>query len=371
MIIGIDGNEANVEKQVGVSVYTRELLEHFAEIAKEGEEFIIYLRQTPLGILPKENTHFKYRVVKGPFLWSQIFLPLDLHINKLSDSKPDVFFAPAHYAPRFCPCPVVVTIHDLSFFYYPQEFLQKDLYQLTHWTEYSVKQAKKIIAVSKTTKKDIAKFYSLPDSKIEIVYNGFEKRQKNPSAVTILKKFNLEKKKYLLYVGTLQPRKNITTLLRAYKQYKEINPELKLVLVGKKGWLYEHIYEEVAKLELKDEVIFTGYETDDNVAELYKNALCYILPSLYEGFGIPILEAMSYDCLVIASHASSLPEIGANACLYFDPHNADDLRKKISLIDTDHELVKELISLGKQRIKQFSWKKCADETLEIIKAAVN
>ena len=360
MIIGIDGNEANVEKQVGVSVYTKNLLYWYSKWADKNIQFKVFLKKSPLNFLPRENKYYKYVVVKSKFLWSQLFLPINLYFK----NKVNVFFSPAHYAPRFCPVPIVVTIHDLSYFIYPDEFLKKDLYQLKNWTKYSVDKASKIIAVSKTTKKDLMKFYNLPEGKIEVVYNGFEK---NIGDRTCDRTSEVKKDKYLLFVGTIQPRKNLSVLIRAFNKFIQTNQGFKLVIAGKKGWLFEEIFEEVEKLNLKNKIIFTDHVSDKKLVSLYKNAFCFIMPSLYEGFGIPILEAMAYGCPVISSFTSSLPEIGGEACLYFDPNNLNDLTDKISQLINDIELRNSLIEKGKERIKLFSWKKCATETLNIIK----
>lgn len=366
MIIGIDGNEANVEHHVGVSVYTRELLYYFAQQANSNEQFIVYLRKPPMALLPAENDFFKYCVVPGPFLWSQLFLPVYLNMHK----DIDVFFAPAHYAPRFCPVPVVVTIHDLSFFYFPQEFLKKDLYQLKNWTEYSIKMAKRIIAVSKTTKKDIVKFYKIPEEQVDIVYNGFEKKIKEQEENSVLDTYNLTAGQYILYVGTIQPRKNIKTLIRAFTIFSQTHPGYKLVLTGKKGWLYEDTLEAAQEHIKTKDIIVTGYVPDAVVTELYRNAFCYCLPSLYEGFGIPILEAMSNGCPVITSHSSSLPEIGGDACLYFEPQDQQDLVEKLSQLYDNENMRNELIKKGHDRVSLFSWKKCAMETLDVIRSAM-
>ncbi len=363
MIIGIDGNEANVTNQVGVSVYTSQLLHYFAELATPNEQCIVYLRRPPLPSMPRANNNFSYRVVPGPALWSQIFLPLYLYLHK----EIDVFFAPAHYAPRYCPVPIVLTIHDLSFFYFPNEFLKKDLYQLKNWTEYSIKKAKRIIAVSKTTKKDITRFYTIPDEQVDIVYNGFEKKIDKDEPVNVLDTYSLKDKQYILYIGTIQPRKNITLLIQAFGIFSKKYPGFKLVLTGKKGWLFEKTLEAAQEQIKTKEILFTGYETDENVIELYKHAYCYTLPSLYEGFGIPILEAMSNSCPVITSHNSSLPEIGGDACLYFDPQDVQDLVEKFELLYENEALRQELIKKGKERVTLFSWKKCAIETLDVIR----
>lgn len=365
MIIGVDGNEANVEKKVGVSVYTIKLLEYFKKHATKEVQFKIFLRNPPLPTMPTSSEFFKYEIVPAKMLWSQIFLPIHLYFK----SNIDVYFAPAHYAPRYCPVPIVVTIHDLSFYYFPSEFKKKDLFQLKNWTSYSIEIATSVIAVSKTTKKDIRQLYPVPDSHIHVIYNGFEKN-KDKEKSSIMEDLQLQKNRYILYVGTLQPRKNVTTLIKSFKLFHKNNEDYKLVLVGKKGWLYDSIFEEVTKQNLADSVIFTDYIPDSDVSELYKNALCFVMPSLYEGFGIPILEAMSHNCPVISSNTSSLPEIGGNACLYFDARDQNDLLQDIERLQNDTELAKELVKKGRERIKEFSWEKSAKETLEVIKNVV-
>ncbi|MCX7881397.1 MAG: glycosyltransferase family 4 protein [Patescibacteria group bacterium] len=359
MVIGIDGNEGNTSQKVGVSVYTTNLLYYFNKWANQNTQFKVYLKEKPSFNLPKENRYFKYKIVPGKFLWSQVFLPLNLY----QERSIDVFFSPAHYLPRFCPVPQIVTIHDLSYLYYPENFLKKDLYQLKNWTKYSILKAKKIIAVSNSTKNDILKNYHLPEKKIIVIYNGYEKIKGKKSTLKIRK----NNKPYLLYVGTIQPRKNISFLLSAFAKIKTKYPQLELILAGKKGWLYEEIFKKVIDLGLEKEVFFTDYITDYQLIFLYQNALCLIMPSLYEGFGIPILEAMSLGCPVISSFVSSLPEIGGDACLYFDPKDENDLLDKLKILMENKTLRKELIEKGKKRVRLFSWEKSAQETLTVIK----
>ena len=356
--IGIDGNEANVKEGVGVSIYTLNLLNYFKNISDKDLVFNVYLKNYNLEFLPKESPSFKYRFVRPKALWSQFSLP----INLITENKNHVFFSPAHYAPRFCPIPLVVTLHDLSYYYYPDEFLKKDLYKLLNWTKYSVQKAKKIIAVSQSTKKDIIKFLKVPENKIKVIYNGFEKKKKNTS---IKNKININKP-YILYVGTLQPRKNLITLVAAFNEFKKKYPEYKLVIVGKKGWLYEDIFKTVKSFKLEKEVIFTGYVNSNVLIRLYQNAFCFVLPSFYEGFGIPILEAMSYSCPVICSNTSSLPEIAGDAALLFNPNNYSELLKQLLILKTNTNLRVKLIDKGLKRTKNFSWQKCAKETLDIL-----
>lgn len=364
MIIGVDGNEANVEKKVGVSVYAFELLNYFAKKASPECQFIIYLKNNPRSDLPLQNENFRYQVIKGNFLWSQIFLPINLYWKK----KVDIFFSPAHYAPRFSPTTTVVTIHDLSYFYFPQEFLKKDLFQLKNWTEYSVKKAVKIIAVSKTTKKDLLKFYHIADKKVEVIYNGFSRKKLiDYHSCKNFKSLFLRSKKFFLSVGTIQPRKNYETLIDAFNLLLKEKPEYYLIIVGKKGWLYEKIFNKVHQLGLNNKIIFTGYLKDEELSYLYQKATSFVFPSLYEGFGIPLLEAMNFGCPVISSFSSCLPEIGGEACLYFDPLSPQDLKEKMIELLKKEELKKELIKKGKERIKFFSWEKCGEETLQCLK----
>ena len=371
--IGVDGNEANVEKRVGVSVYALNILKYFSKVANQETQFNVYLKNSPLNDLPEENKYFKYCLINGKFLWSQIYLPIHLYFNK----NIDVYFSPAHYLPRFCPVPQVVTIHDLAYLYYPEDFTKKDLWQLINWTKFSINKADKIVAVSKTTKKDIIKNYDIDENNITVVYNGYEKLSqklevKSPSfAIASEGKQNYNskvksKEPFILFVGTIQPRKNLETLIDAFDKFIQTNKNFKLVIVGKKGWLYENIFEKVKVMNLENKVIFTDHVSDPELVWLYKNAFCLVLPSLHEGFGIPILEAMNFDCPVVTSFSSSLPEIGGDASLYFNPKNPDDLLEKLKTLQNNNELRKELITKGRQRIKDFSWEKCGKETLDVI-----
>jgi len=364
MIIGVDGNEANVEKKVGVSVYTLKLLEYFQKKAHSQLRFKIFLKNLPLADLPPTNDFFQYEIVRGNFLWSQIFLPFKLWQNQFTKNKIQVFFSPAHYAPRYSPCPIVTTIHDLSYFRFPQEFLKKDLYQLKNWTKYSVEKSQKIICVSQTTKKDLMKFYNTPEEKITVIYNGFEKNL--VSSLDSARDYVEAGNKYILFVGTLQPRKNISTLIKAFGLFQQKYPDFKLVIVGKKGWLYENILNEIATTDFKDKIILTNFVSDAELINYYKNAFCYVLPSFYEGFGIPVLEAMNYNCPVICSYTSSLPEIAGDAALYFDPESLQELAEKLFLLKENKEIKKELIKKGKERLRKFSWEKCGEETLKIL-----
>ena len=362
MVIGIDGNEANVEKKVGIGEYAYELLLQFAKVRDEGKfKFEIYLKDNPRSEMPVPSSNLRYNVIGPRKMWTQFGLPLNLFLSK----RPDIFFTPTHYAPRFSPIPTAISIMDLSFIHFPNLFAKRDLYQLTNWTRYSVKNASKIFTISQSSKDDIIDAYGVEDKKIFVTCPGI-KEGTNVKILTmddLRKKFGIDKD-YILFVGTLQPRKNIVKLIEAFSKIEKEN--LLLVLVGKKGWLYENILSAPEKFGVLERVKFLDFVEDKDLPSLYKNALCFALPSLYEGFGLPVLEAMKHGCPVLTSNVSSLPEAGGDAAIYFDPNNADDIKEKIEKVIKNPTLRQEMIEKGYNQIKKFSWEKTAKETLRVL-----
>jgi glycosyltransferase involved in cell wall biosynthesis len=367
MIIGIDGNEANVKKRVGIGEYAFELLRQFSLTNIKGRDirFVIYLKDKPLTHMPKESDNWQYKILRPGKLWTQWRLPIDLYVN---NPKPDVFFTPSHYAPRFSPVPTVISVMDLSYIYFPQLFNKKDLHQLSNWTSYSVKNVKKILTISKSSKNDIIKEYKVPSSKVVVTYPGIKDTdtlEPNIYGMNQIKaKYNLSDK-YVLFVGTLQPRKNITKLIEAFSQISD-KKDLQLVIVGKRGWMFEDILNAPRKYSVENKVNFLEDINDEELKVLYKHALCFVLPSLYEGFGLPVLEAMQEGCPVITSNVSSMPEAGGEACLYVDPNDSSDIAEKIEKLITDEKLRQELITKGRIQVMKFNWEKTARETLNVL-----
>ncbi len=396
MIIGIDGNEANVKEKVGISEYAFELLTQFSRFKILDLRFKIYLKDIPKQDMPQETENWIYKIIGPRKLWTQIALPVHLLKDcRLKGRQISVFFSPTHYAPRFSPIPTVISIMDLSYAYYPQMFKASDLYQLKHWTSYSVKNAMRIFTISQASKNDIIKYYNIEPEKIVVTYPGIKLKnqsirqaqdKKSKIKMTnqnakLREKYEIEGE-YVLFVGTLQPRKNIEKLIEAFARIK--NPasrqggqksriedkDLTLVIVGKKGWMYEDILEAPNKFGVGENVKFLGFVSDENLDILYKNALFFVLPSLYEGFGLPVLEAMQNGCPVITSNVSSLPEAGGDAALYVDPKSVDDIAEKMTLLMQNEKLRKELIEKGYKQVKKFSWEKTAKETLTVLEEVV-
>ncbi|NMB57329.1 glycosyltransferase family 4 protein [Candidatus Beckwithbacteria bacterium] len=374
MFIGIDGNEANLENRVGSNIYAYEILWQLYHLTKENKDlkFKIYLKEYFQTDFPKVDQAWNYEIFGPSILWTQWRLPLKLYQEKLGKSLPSLFFTPGHYAPRFSPIPTVVSIMDLAFLKFPNEFLSKDLNQLVAWTKYSVKNAKHIFAISEATKKDIIENYQITEDKITVTYLGFDyKKLEHDEQDESFQKFAINfdlQSKYLLYIGTLQPRKNLIRLIEAFAQMKKSEDyrKLKLIIVGKKGWLYENIFAKVKELGLSKEIIFTGFVSEYEKIQLLKHAYCLVLPSLYEGFGIPVLEAMTLGVLVLASHVSSLPEIGGEAIAYIEkPQSTENIYQSlIKMLQLTEDKRKDLIFKGKKQAQKISWEKCGKQTLE-------
>ena len=379
MLIGIDGNEANVKNRVGVGRYAYELLRQFNQIRNPKSEilnksqfsnlkFQIYLKTEPLIDLPKKTDWWQYKIVGPKKFWTQFGLPLNLF---LTQPRPDAFFTPTHYGPRFCPVPSVISIMDLAYFHFPEMFKKNDLYQLNNWTKYSVRQAAKILTISKASKDDIIKYYRVPEDKVVVTYPGFSMKSQiqNSKSQIILKKYNLTGD-YILSVGTLQPRKNYVRLIQALNILISQYPNITLVIVGKKGWLWEEILAAPKKYGVEDKVKFLDFVPDEDLAMLYKNAKCFVLVSLYEGFGIPVLEAMANGCPVITSNVSSLPEVAGEAAVLVNPEKIEEITAAIKkVLELKPAERQKMIDKGYAQAKKFSWEKCARETLAVLEEA--
>jgi glycosyltransferase involved in cell wall biosynthesis len=366
MLIGIDANEANVVTRVGISEYAYQILTKLYEFRSENKNdysYTIYLKSNPLDHLPKSTSWWKYKVVKPAKLWTQIGLPIHL---VTTTKKPDVFLTLTHYGPRFSRIPTIVSVMDLSYLHFPETFRKNDLYQLTKWTEYSVKKAKKVITISNSSKNDIIKYYKVKEDKVKVVYLGLKNLSMNEPSEKELSEFGVNKK-FILFVGTLQPRKNISRLIEAFSKLSDnLKDEHQLVVIGKKGWLYEDILSSPEKFHVSDKVLFLDYVSDDDLPNFYKKAELFVLPSLYEGFGLPVLEAMRYGCPVVTSNVSSLPEAGGDAALYFKPEDVDDIKNTIEKVLTDKSLKEKMIEKGRDHYKKFTWEKAAKEVLGAI-----
>lgn len=365
MLIAIDGNEANIPQRVGVNQVAFELIRNLSRLKTE-HKFVIFLKSRPLPDMPTPSENLSYEVFGPTKAWVLTGLTLRL----LKKPKPDVLFSPSHYIPLLTKIPRIFSIMDLAYEQFGSEyFRQYDLQQLRRWTRISAKRSKKIITISEATKQDIINYYQVPPEKIAVIYPGYNQDLYHPR-IPLTKQAKIRAKygikgKYFIFLGTLQPRKNILRLIRAFAK---LGGGTKLVVVGKKGWLFDKILKISRNLGIEKKVIFTGFVPNEDLPALYKASIAYVLPSLYEGFGIPVLEAQACGAITVVSQVSSLPEIAGSGSLYIkNPKStsqiAEALRSALSLSRKKREA---LISLNKENVKRFSWEEAAKKTLDIL-----
>lgn len=373
MKIGINGFEAVVSRfgygsnglpnRVGSSEVCYELLVELAKIDKKND-YVIYLPDEPTSDMPQQREGWRYKITPNSKFWTVFALGPATRSDRL-----DVFFSPTHYGPLTTGCPQVITVLDVSYKRFPELFKKRDLLQLNLWGGYSVRHASKIITISNSSKDDIIKEYGVPEAKVEVVYPGIKQEARIMNQES--RKTNIEEKygiknPYILFVGTLQPRKNIVRLVEAFSRLKEEN--LKLVVIGRRGWKFEEILEAPKKFGVEGSVCFLENVGDEDLPEFYKNAELFVLPSLYEGFGLPILEAMKCGCPVATSNVSSLPEAGGDAAIYFDPENVEEIASTIEKVLSNKKLRDDMIRKGHEQVRKFSWEKSAREVLEVLES---
>jgi glycosyltransferase involved in cell wall biosynthesis len=371
MLIGIDGNEANVEQRVGVHQYSYEILWGlYRENArrKKQHDFTIYLKDFQKDDLPKEKSWWRYKVLSGKGAW----ILKKLMPALLMRPRSDVFFTPSHYLPPLTLMPKVFTIHDLGYLRFSEQFKKYDFWQLKCWTAISISISKYIIAVSNSTRKDIVRHYPFASKKIKVIHHGYDKkrfrRRVNTDFVRRVKRKYKIDGDYILFLSTLKPSKNIEGLVEAFKDVKSKIPNTKLVIAGKKGWLYQSIYEK-AKMMLND-VVFTGYVHENDKPALISGAKVFILPSFWEGFGMDVLEAFGCGTPVIVSDVASLPEVAGDAAVYIDPYKNESIVEAIyKVLSMSKRGYNKLVQKGFKQAEKFSWEISAHETLKILEEA--
>lgn len=370
MRIGIDARFfGSIGK--GLGRYTQKLVENLEKIDHQNQYFV-FLRRENWNEYHPQSKNFTKVLADIPWYSLQEQIKMPKVINKCGV---DVMHFPHFNIPISYKGKFVVTIHDLILFRYPTRrastlsapayFLKKKAYHQV--INAAVKNSAKIIAVSEHTKRDILKNFVIDPSKIAVTYEGVEIIEKALplKSETILKKYGIIKP-YILYVGNAYPHKNLERLVLAFKEVSKTHSGLSLVLAGNEDYFYKRLKKFVADNNVSG-VVFSGHIDEYHLPTIYREAKLYVFPSLYEGFGLPPLEAMAKNVPVASSNASCLPEILGKAAYYFDPRGISETKEAIEKVLTDNILRKELIEAGKIQIQKYSWEKMAMETLEIYK----
>ncbi|MFH0852487.1 MAG: glycosyltransferase family 1 protein [bacterium] len=374
MTIGINAAAAIKQPRTGVEEYVYQLIKHLTMLPEAGEHrFLLYLpavaRRAEAG-LPRFDfelpENFQVKKLKWPLpMWTQLRLASEMVFN-----KPDALFIPVHVLPLVHPKNSVVTIHGLEYEYFPEMYPWRHRQYLRWSTKYAVKHARKIIAVSQSTKNDLMKLYEADESKITVVHHGVsfcksDKSQSPQPGSRVKPGMTDVDRPYLLYIGRIELKKNVLGILEAYNTLKEkYKIPHELVLVGSPGFGYDKIRSQVSSF--KFQVHELGYVSEDEKQKLLSGADVFLFPSLYEGFGMPILEAQAAGIPVVTSNISSMPEVVNNSALLVSPKNSEEIAETIYKLIDDKQARDKLIELGYENLKRFSWKKCAKETLQFL-----
>ena len=363
MRIGID---ARMLRYFGIGEYIRNLIENLTKIDKENQ-YILFGKENDLEICKINQENFSFQVVKAPLfsLSEQIVLPFEIKKNRL-----DIFHTPHFNIPLFSSVKRVVTIHDLIPLIFPGVYTSwpaRTYYRLMN--AQAARRARKIIADSENTKRDLLKFFRLPKERIEVIYGAVSERFKPVNDVKSLekigKKFNITKK-FLLYVGLRKPHKNLVSLIKVLEILRrKMDFDIQLVMVGKEDARFTQVEETAKELDLVEEVLSLGEVSNEDLVLLYNAAQVFVFPSLYEGFGLPPPEAMACGTPVISSNTSSLSEVLGDAAILIDPNDTNKWAEKIREVLTNENLRKELKQKGLERVKRFSWERAAQDTLRV------
>lgn len=368
MVIGIDTSRAFVRAKTGTENYSYHLIKHLLRLPTSRQhKFVLFIRQNSYIPDWAKRENVEIRVIKLRFLWTQIGLAWETWINSL-----DILWIPAHTLPvlRKPDLKTVVTIHGLEYQWLPEYKNALQKWYLPLSTFYAAKSATRLIAVSKFTKIQLEKELHTNSKKIKVIYEGVasgsvNRRFSMSEMQRTYKHFGIKDNKYVLFVGTIQPRKNLVALIEAFARIAEQIPGYKLVIAGSVGWMAEKVLLSPSRLGIQDRVVFTGRVDDLVLHALYQGASVYVQPSWTEGFGLPILEAMHAGVPVIASDGGAITEVVGQAGITIElgDNFETSLAKAIVRIINDKKLRNRLITRGYQRVKEFTWDRAAKETL--------
>lgn len=364
MIIGIDARPLSYPQLTGIGVYLNSLLQAIQELDQENQYYLI-----SNGAIHFEVVNPRWKKLEGRLpqrkigtLWMQVFVP-----RLASTLKLDLFWGPRHQLPLFMPKEIktVLTVHDIVHLLFPRTMSLPNLVAERLLMQRSIRRADYVMADSQSTASGIQEHYQVRPTKIGVVYPGGPTvSEQMHSPVSDDEKLP---GKYFLFVGTLEPRKNLRAILGAFALLDTEREDVNLVVVGNIGWKNKDVMSLLKAHRYRSRIHFTGYVDAARLSFIYRNALCLLYPSLYEGFGFPILEAMTYGVPVITSNISSMPEVAGDAAMLVNPNDINELANAMNMILSNGNLRDLMVFKGYKRLKEFSWMRCAEEVLDIFK----
>lgn len=368
MTIGIDASRAFLKRRTGIEEYAYQVISHLRDVLPADAQVVLYVRKKLSFhhgrmhmIVPEIDfalpKNWRVRAIWAPRFWTQIGLSFEMLLH-----TPDVLFVPAHTVPLIHPKKTVVTIHGLEYEFCPEGYSFLERVYMHYSIMLSCKVASMVICVSENTKKDVMKLYEVEEEKIRVIYEGYERNFQAGSTP-----ISQRKKPYMLFIGRLEERKNVARMIGAFEILKEkyqISHEL--VLVGKPGYGYEKIRLRILDSRFKNEIQEVGYVDEAEKWRLLKGADVFLFPTLYEGFGIPVLEAQSVGAPVVTSNTSSLLEVAGNGAVLVDPLNVESIALGARKLISDQGFRNGIIERATRNASRFSWLSCARSIAKLL-----
>lgn len=362
--IAIDASRAFLHERTGIEEYSYQVIKHLRETLGQ-EHVVLFLRRGT-----RENIDFslpetwRVRELWAPRFWTYMRLSWALLF-----CRPTHLFVPGHIVPPIRPRKTTVVVHGIEFEMCSDAYSRYEQFSMRRGIKNSCAWAKNIVCVSNNTKKDVMRLYDVPRHKLRVVYEGVNPAPPENDHVTYatLQKFALQKQGYIIFVGRLEERKNIMQIVKAYEILRRhfLIPH-RLVLVGKGGFGYERIQAEIEQHLFKKDIILTGFVSGEEKWSLMRHAAAFVFPTLYEGFGLPILEAQQIGVPVVTSNNSSLKEVAKSSALLVDPSSATDIAEKVYRLLSDEQLRAQIIEKGFANIQRFTWQRCAQLVTKMI-----
>lgn len=371
MLIGIEATRANKPTKTGVEWYAWHVIQELKKLTtNDGNSWVVYSNHVLTGgleVLP-ENWYEDRIKWPLPFGWTQFRLSFELYRRPV-----DVLWLPGSTLPRFVPKQTVVTVHDVGFHRFPQLYKSRQVRIHEHAMKEIAKKAERILTVSEYSGRDMAEAYGIDPSRIAITPCGIDHGTYHPITDTEaieerLRRYQLSRP-YFIFVGRLEAKKNVATLVKAFTMFKTrlgVGSPYRLALVGTPGFGYEDIKREIASSAFKSDILELGYVPESDKPYLLNAAEALVHPSYYEGFGIPPVEAMACGCPVISSNATSLPEVCADAAMYFSPSEPEQLATALATFIEDGGMREKMRAAGLVRAKQYTWKATAEKTMPVL-----
>lgn len=372
MTIGIDASRAFLKRRTGIEEYAYQTIKHLRSVIAETDTVVLYVRQKLIwdGFRVRKEIpaidftlpeNWQVRGIWAPRFWTQIALSLEMLWR-----SPDVLFVPAHTVPLIHPAKTIVTIHGLEYEFCKEAYPFWDRLYMRTSIRFSCRAAQTVICVSENTKRDVMRLYAVKEEKIRVIYEGYDDQQS--VSLKLQSITDNRQRPYLLFIGRLEERKNIVRMIEAFEILKDRQQiPHQLVLIGKFGYGKEQIEEKIAMSRYQEDIVLPGYVSEGEKWQWLAGADVFLFPTLYEGFGIPVLEAQSVGVPVVTSATSSLPEVAGEGALYVDPTSAASIASGIREVLLDQVLREEIKKKATHNVNRFGWARCAAAIGELLR----